>query len=256
MGRRPGGEAGGAGPDDSLINRVAEANRTDPRESLRLITRAIAAEPVVRDPESRRRRAILLRYRAHARRALNDFAGSLADYRAAARVFEALGERHEAAITVIGQVSALFYRGRHEEALEAGGRGGAVLAKLGDRLRVARLDTNTGNILHRLDRPASALEWYERARRTFDRIGEPDDLALVEINRGNVLVQLGRLDEARNAYASARSRFAGCGQELAVAEADYGLAYLLFVENRFTDALEAFDDLAPRLARLDRKSVV
>ncbi|HEX7878625.1 MAG TPA: CHAT domain-containing tetratricopeptide repeat protein [Candidatus Eisenbacteria bacterium] len=240
-------------PAADLLARVAEANRTDPRQSMRLVRQALAAIPAGRDPEARATKARLIRYRAHARRALNDFPGALADYRAALAAFRSLGDRHEEAITRIGQVTALFYRGRHTEALAAARAGRSLLVRLGDALRVARLDTNTGNIYHRLDQPLVALTWYERARRSLKRIGDEADLALVELNRGNALTQLGRLDEARTAYRTARSEFAARGQELATAEADYGLAYLLFVENRFTDALAMFDDLKPRLDRLGER---
>jgi tetratricopeptide (TPR) repeat protein len=250
--RRP-PDAGTTRASDDLLTRVAEANRTDPREAMRLVRRALAEEGAGRDAASRGRRARLLRYLGHARRALNDFPGALADYRAARAAFRALGDRHEEAITTIGQVSALFYRGRHAEALAAAREGRAILVRLGDALRVARLDVNTGNIHHRLDRPLEALAWYDRARKSLRRLGDASDLALVELNRGNALTQLGRLDEAREAYRAARDEFAGRGQELATAEADYGLAYLLFVENRFTEALEAFDDLKPRLDRLGER---
>lgn len=253
MSRRAMVAGGEQEPTEDLLRRVAIANRTNPADAIRLVRQALLSARPARDAKGRRLRAQLTRYRGHARRALNDFPGALSDYRQALRAFESLGDWHEAAITRIGQVSALFYRGRHEEALEAAEAGRAILTRLGDRLRLARLDTNTGNIFHRLDQPTEALAWYERARRAFRRVGDAADLALVELNRGNVLVQLGRIDEARAAYGTARVEFAGRGLDLAVAEADYGLAYLLFVENRFTDALEAFEALRPQLDRLGER---
>jgi CHAT domain-containing protein/tetratricopeptide (TPR) repeat protein len=238
---------------EALLRQVDDATRTDPRAALRLVERALAARPDGKARSARLVRARLLRYRAHARRALNDFAGSLADYRRALSLFEKLDEEHEAAITRIGQVAALFYRGRHDDALEAARAARAVFVRRGDALRTARLDTNTGNIFHRLDRPGEALKWYDRARRTFRRLRDADGVALAEFNRGNVLVLLGRIDEARTAYESARDRFRERGHTLGVAEADYGLAYLLTVEHRLTDALEAFEELGPRLERLQER---
>ncbi|MDZ4803525.1 MAG: CHAT domain-containing protein [Candidatus Eisenbacteria bacterium] len=253
MARRMIGAGNKQEPAGNLLDRVAVANRTNPTEALRMVRQALTEVVPGRDFDGRLLRARLIRYRGHARRALNDFPGALADYRLALRTFTALGDWHEAAVTRIGQVSALFYRGRHEEALEAAEAGRIILMRLGDRLRLARLDTNTGNIFHRLDRPADALVWYERARRAFRRVGDAGDLALVDLNSGNVLIQLGRLDEARAAYHAARTEFIQRGLDLAVAEADYGLAYLLFVENRFTEALEAFENLRPRLERLGER---
>lgn len=235
---------------EALLRRVDEATRTDPRTALRLVEKALAADPPDDVRAARLLRARLHRFRGHARRALNDFSGSLADYRRALALFESLGDAHESAITRIGQVAALFYRGRHDEALAVAALARRVFVRHRDAVRIARLDTNTGNIFHRLDRPAEALRWYDRALRTFRRLRDADGAALAEFNRGNVLVLLGRIDEARTAYEAARSHFRNRGQALGVAEADYGLAYLLTMEHRLTDALVAFEELAPRLREL------
>lgn len=53
-----------------------------------------------------------------------------------------------------------------------------ISSKEGNRLRLARLDANTVNILSRQARFEQALELYQRAYVAFLEIGEPQDVAI------------------------------------------------------------------------------
>ncbi len=241
-------------PDlDALFQRVDQATRTAPRSALTLVDVALGR---LAGRGHGAVRARLYRYRGHALRALNDFPASLRDYARALRLFRNSGNEFEAAVTQIGRIQALIYKDRYADAVAAARDARRVFVKAGDRLRTARLDSNTGNIYHRWDRPADALKYYDRARELFAELGDRDALAIVDLNRGNVLGGLARLEESGRAYRSARARFAARGQELLVAEADYGLAYLLFLEERLTDALAAFETLRPRLEQLRERRLL
>lgn len=240
---------------DALFQKVDAAYRTDPRRAMGLVERALEGLPRHRlaPTEAAVARARLLRIRGHARRNLNDHVGALADYAAALGYFRRAGQPMEMAITQIGRIDALMYRGRYEEALKAAAEARRIFTAAGDRLRAARLESNVGNLYHRWDRPAPALTHYQRAACTFRALGDRHGLALVDFNRGNALAALGRFDEAEAAYQAGRTVFAALGQEMAVAQVDYNRAYLPFLQERLTEALAAFDEVQPRLARLGER---
>ena len=65
-----------------------------------------------------------------------------------------------------------------------------IFERAGDRLRLARLDANVGNILYRQDRFEEALELYQRAYQTFVEIGEPQDIAISLKNTATCQISL------------------------------------------------------------------
>ena len=71
-----------------------------------------------------------------------------------------------------------------------------IFERLGDRLRLARLDANVGNILYRQDRFEEALELYERAYNAFVEIGEPQDIAISLKNTATCQISLNNFPEA------------------------------------------------------------
>lgn len=248
---------------DALFREVDAASRTDPRRALTLVERLLrphrahprsgtlrtrGAAPIDGDDRAR-----LIRMRAHVRRNLNDYAGALDDYRTALDHYRRTGNGLERAITQIGRVDALMYRGRYDEALRAAAEARRVFLRRGEVVRAARLDANVGNLYHRWDRPLIALKHYERARDVFVANEDLQGIALTEFNRGNVLSVLGRFAEADAAYRASRVIFDGLGLELASAQVEYNRAYLPFLEERLTDALAAFDRVQPRLGRLGER---
>ena len=80
-----------------------------------------------------------------------------------------------------------------------------IFYKLGDVLRLARLDSNVGNILFRRDRPQEALERYQRALEGFEVAGEPRDSAAALSNLAVASINLGRFREALGFYERARA---------------------------------------------------
>src|SRR5262249_5612470 len=146
-----------AAPPTILERVLALANR-DPRAALRLSARALRdgrALPAVE-------RARVWRAHAHALRAVGDYGPARLAYRRSRRMFAALGLPEERALGVIGLVDACMYLGRSAEALAAAEEASAVFLRTGDERRMAMLQTNVGNLLHREDRLDEALPHYDR----------------------------------------------------------------------------------------------
>src|SRR5207247_10580236 len=73
------------------------------------------------------------------------------------------GDPHERGRCLIGMVDSLMYAGRYGEALRAAARGRRLLARAGDRLALARLANNEGNIDRKSTRLNSSHEWISYA---------------------------------------------------------------------------------------------
>jgi len=90
-------------------------------------------------------------------------------YDKALAIYERVGDEREAGRTLNSSLQSLIYLGRYFEAEEHARKARDIFTRLGDRLRLARLDANMGNILYRQDCFEEALELYQRAYRAFWR---------------------------------------------------------------------------------------
>src|ERR1019366_7431602 len=80
------------------------------------------------------------------------------NYQAALDIYDRLGMELDVGRTISGALMNLVYLGRYDEALAGAQRARDIFLKHGDHLRLARLDTNMGNILPRQDRFEEAVE--------------------------------------------------------------------------------------------------
>ncbi len=157
--------------------------------------------------------------------------------------------------TRLGLMDVLMYLGRSGEAVKAGKKSLRYFRNSGNAMQTARIMTNIGNVYHRQDKNKTALQYYEKARVAFeDKGGFP--LALVDFNRANIYTNYNEFDKARKLYQSASATYQDIGMSLGVSKANYSLAYLDFLEGKFSDALKHFDDVIECFDRLgDGKSV-
>ena len=125
-----------------------------------------------------------------------------------------------------------------------------IFERAGDRLRLARLDANVGNILYRQDRFEEALELYQRAYETFVEIGEPQDIAIALKNTATCQISLNNFAEALATYQNARSYCVLVQMPVLVAVADYNIAYLYYLRGEYTRSIELY-----RAAREDCRKV-
>ncbi len=239
---------------DALIERVERARAASAQKGLAAAARALVqVKRVAADRAAKSLlRARLLRSRAHALRALGRHAEASRDYRQSARSFEAAGLPLESARCAIGWVDALMYLGRYIEARRTAASALQRFARAGERAAAARLLNNVANLEYRLDRPRWALALYGRARRGLGsgRGADRAALARVDANRANCMALGGRPRDAARLLRHARDAFERSGRALEAAGCDYALAYLLFLQHRYAEALFALAALEPRFERL------
>jgi CHAT domain-containing protein len=148
------------------------------------------------------------------------------------------GRELEAAKVQRTEVDALMHLGRYQEALDIARHARRVFDNYDERVLAAQLDTNIGNVYHRLDQYARALEYYDRARVVFADAGDRSALAMIDLNRATVLVNLNKLDLALDLYAQTRRFFQACQMPLVVAQVSYNMAYAHFLRSDYSDALQ------------------
>ncbi len=218
-----------------LVERVEALRRSHPERAWRLLERGFEACARAGDEAGR---GELWRLRGHVLRGLQRARESALAYRRAAAWYRRAGDLREQGRCAIGLTDALMYLGRYREAQRAAAAGRRLLERAGDRVSLARLLNNEGNLFHRLDLPERALLRYRAARRSLARAGDARGAAMVDGNVANCLSLLGQLEPARRLYREARRVHAAAGFELDALIADYNLAYLDFLEHRHEPALE------------------
>jgi len=143
--------------------------------------------------------------------------------------------------TYSGGLHTLIYLGKYARATSWARKARTIFQRHHDRLRVARLDLNLGNILYRQDRAEKALLLYLRAYREFQRRGEPQDFAIALRNLTVCYITLGQFARALAVYRRARSYCERSKMPLLVAEADYNIAYLHYLRGHYTLAMQMYE---------------
>jgi CHAT domain-containing protein len=112
------------------------------------------------------------------------------------------------------------------------------------------LDTNVGNVYHRLDRNADALECYQRALAAFRAQNDSFAIALTSYNSANIHCNLHEFEKARSCYQLAEDLYREKGMDLAAAQARYSLGYLDFMTGRYHQAMRALHQAEVEFERL------
>ena len=119
-------------------------------------------------------------------------------------------------------------------------RAADIFARHGDLARLARLDGNLGNLLHRQDRFDEAMERYRRAYGLFMEVGEPRDVATALQNMATCQISMNDFRQAMDTYERARRYCVEHELPLLVAVADYNIAYLYYLRGEYTKAIEMY----------------
>jgi CHAT domain-containing protein len=175
---------------------------------------------------------------------------ALEAYQAAIGRFRAARRPVDEAITRSGGLQVLIYLGHYAHAQSWARRARRIFEREGDELRLARLDTNFANVLHRQDRFAEALVLYRRAYRTLVRVGAPNDVAIALGNLAVCLIGLNHFDQALVTHRQARRYSERHNLPLLVAEADYNIAYLYYLRGEYSRAIELYEATRRRCERL------
>lgn len=191
-------------------------------------------------PESAAARARSLRAMAHVHAQRRRYRDAIDGYARARDL--ALGARQDldAAITMSGALQTLIYVGDYARAHRWAGEARRILTARGDDLRLARLDSNLGNVFFRQDRFDDAREHYDRALATFNRLQATEDVAIALRNLATCAISLGDFPTARRTYRRARRYCERHGMTLMVVKADYNIAYLALLRGEYTQAIEAY----------------
>src|SRR5207237_223985 len=117
-------------------------------------------------------------------------------------------------------------------------RARAIFAALGDERRLARVDINVANVLHRQDRLVEALDAWERAYERLLPFQDVEGIGVVLHNIALCLIVLNDFERALATYNRARAHAERAGMPVLVAQSDYNIAYLYFFRGEYSRALE------------------
>ena len=187
--------------------------------------------------------------RARSQRALGhlyalrgDWTQALGAYQTAIARFERLRRDNDIAITLSGGLQALIYRGDYDEAEVWVRRARTIFRRHRDTLRLARLDSNAGNIYYRQDRFEEALKLYRRAFRVFRQGGHAQDAAVTLRNMAGCYASMDAFEQAVRTHRTARAYCEAQQLPLLVAEADYNIAYLYYMRGDYAHAIDLYRD--------------
>lgn len=223
---------------EMLYESVVRVARVDLRQAERLADAALWIAEKLHD---HRCRAQSLRAAGHVLLIGRRYREALKQYQAALGLYRRLGEDLDVGRTLSGgALQTLVYLARYDEALAAAREARRIFERHGDLLRLARLDTNMGNILSRQNRFEEALALYERARAPLERLGEPQDVAAVLGNMAVCQMQVNQFDTAMATYQEARRYCEAHDMPLLVAQVEYNIAYLHYLRGEYARALELY----------------
>jgi tetratricopeptide (TPR) repeat protein len=227
-----------------LYDEVVRLARVDLRQAERLARAAAWIAAQIGDEGSR---ATSLRAVGHVLYLKRQYEPARERYQAALAIYERLGMELDVGRTISGSLQTLIYLGRYDEAFAGAQRARDIFLKHGDHLRLARLDTNMGNVLHRQDRFEEALERYQRAYTTFARIGDkPQNVAITLQNMATCQISLNQFREALETYHKVRAYSESHHMPLLVAHADYNIAYLYYLRGEYARAIALRGNTATR----------
>lgn len=139
--------------------------------------------------------------------------------------------------------------GRHNEALEIGKSSLKYYQRKKLQLDTAHLLNNLGIVHFRMGNHGMALKYLDKARKIIQQ--EKNFLrAFVEFNRANVFAEMSLVRKARNLYEKAASIYHDEGMHVAENKAHYALAFLLFLEDRFTESIRLFERVHEKSKKL------
>jgi CHAT domain-containing protein/tetratricopeptide (TPR) repeat protein len=222
---------------DRLYTEVVQLTRVDLARAERI---AQALAWLAAKTGDRYTEALSLRASGHVLALTGNYESAVQKHQGALSRFEELGRETDAARALMNLLQPLIYLGRYTEAYTAADRARAIFDKQKDHLRLARLDSNVGNILYRQDRFAEALQLYQRAYEYLVRHGDTQDVAIVLRNMAVCFISLNRFEEALHTYRDAREYCEQHGLQLLVAECDYNIAYLHYLRGEYTRAISLY----------------
>ncbi len=218
-----------------LAEAVRVAVRVDVHKALAL---ADAAMAIAAELQTSEELALAARAKANALWFMGDCKSAVELFRDAAALFERARNRNEVARTLSSSIQSLALLGDYDEAFAAAAKAREIFTDLSESWRIARLDINVANIYHRQNRYAEALAVYERAYRLLLPHLDMEGIGGALHNMAVCLIAMDDFRGAFETYRRVRKFFAGHDMPLLVAQADYNVAFLYYLQGDYTRALD------------------
>jgi CHAT domain-containing protein/tetratricopeptide (TPR) repeat protein len=156
----------------------------------------------------------------------------------AVQLFREVGQPLEEGRTLSTSIQPLILLGEYDRAQAAGDRAREIFLEAGETVRLARLDINIANIFHRQDRFTEALECYQRAYSQLAPDKDSEGIIVALHNMAVCLTALNENEKAQEAYEQVRKFCEEWDMPLALAQAEYNIAYLYFLKGEYGRAIE------------------
>ena len=222
---------------DRVCDRVSHLLSVDVDGAERV---ARVAHTMAMHGDSQRRRARSDRCEGHVLYSRGRHREALACYDSAADTLRRIGDDIELGRTLSSSLQALILIGLYDEVIRRADEARVLFGKAGDKVRLARLDTNLANLYFRQDRFQEALALYQSALEQAQALGESRDVAVTLHNLAVCHISLNEFSEALAAYERAREHCTKHGLHLLIAQADYNIAYLYYLRGEYTRAIELY----------------
>ena len=221
-----------------LATEVPKVARLDADRAMRMVGLASWLAEILDDDYCRARSA---RAAGHTLQLKGKLQESLVEYQKAIDLFTKLKLESEIGITLSGSLQSLILLGNYEESRLREEKARKIFKTLGDELRLARLDGNLGNILHRQDRFEEALVLYGRAEKLLRRFDATDDLAIVLNNIAVCYISLREFRSALETYRRLRAYSEERRLEALAVQADYNIAYMHYLQGEHKRAIDLYE---------------
>lgn len=148
-------------------------------------------------------------------------------YAAACAEAERTRDRATLGRILVGRVHALALAGRGRESARLAARTELLLGRNRDRVYLAKLHSNRGNVFYQQERFAQAAEAYARAARMFRSLGVKDqNWFVLRMNQGIAATNLGQIEQADRFFVEIERDAAEAELDYAVAHAQYNRAFI------------------------------
>jgi tetratricopeptide (TPR) repeat protein len=204
------------------------------------IAQALAALRVASQTNDRMLLAEACRLMAHTLNADEQYAQSVDYYQKAIALFESCGAGEQAARTRLGFVAALYMMGNYDEAMEVAGAAEQWFQANNHLSGLAKVYSNIGNLNYRREQNHIALQYHAKARALFERLKDWPSLAMCYLNIANGLSFTDQLRDAEKMYNLSEEISARLNMQELFMQSRYNKSYLMFLQGRYVESLEAF----------------
>jgi len=209
--------------------------RVDPREALRLAEGVVL---IARKLSSIESEALALRTKANALYACGEHRAAVQYHDQAYEMYTSAGDLREAARTLSHSTHPLILSGEYDRAFAAAQKARELFSGLGDHKRLADLENNFGNILHRQDRFEEALAHYEASYKALAKYEAWEHAAIALSNMAMCLISLNDFPRSLACYQKARELCVKYEMPRLRDQADYNIAYLHYMRGEYSQAID------------------